>query len=173
MYIVLFFTFLCGVFSSMTPMIQSPANESIINPGDSFPFTYSSIAGSRTTSSFNFTVWMFTQPPSSGFAITENYAVGYYFGRYGAANPPANPYPPNPPPENLTMPNLATLGGGFGGWGGHVQNATFYLTVIEEYMAGNVSHPVHILPQQLSSSQGSLGFLMSLTYNHILYNVTT
>jgi len=53
------------------------------------------------------------------------------------------------------MPNFAMLGRGFGS-GAHAHNATFFLTVLEEYGNGN----------------GSVGYRISLSYNHIRYNAT-
>ena len=44
----------------------------------------------------------------------------------------AMPYPTNPAPSNLTMPNFAEGQGGFG-TGKTASNATFYLTVLEEW----------------------------------------
>ena len=54
-----------------------------------------------------------------------------------------NPSPSNLAPKQLTMPNFDTIGRGFG-TGASTQDATFYLTVLEEYATGTVSQPYSI-----------------------------
>ncbi|KAF9483391.1 hypothetical protein BDN70DRAFT_799913 [Pholiota conissans] len=143
---------LVSLASSSTPSITSPSNGTSINPGDKFTFSYHSIAD-YGTSSYNYTVWLFTTPPSA-FVPFKDYASGYYFGRYASPNYPGNPNPSNPPPATLTMPNFARLRRGVGS-GSHARNATVYLAVLEEYITGE-----------------SLGYRISLVYNHIFYNGT-
>ncbi|KJA23994.1 hypothetical protein HYPSUDRAFT_136780 [Hypholoma sublateritium FD-334 SS-4] len=137
---------------SSTPTINEPANGTTINPGADFDFSYQSIADYET-SSYNYTVWLYTSPPQ-GFSPSINYASGYYFGQYSEPNYPGNPNPPNRAPKRLNMPNFATLERGFG-TGSHAHNATFYLTVLEEY-----------------ATNGSLGYRISLAYNIVSYNGT-
>ncbi|KAF9533219.1 hypothetical protein CPB83DRAFT_890333 [Crepidotus variabilis] len=137
-----------------TPSVILPANGTSINPGQTFDFQYQSIADNGV-SSYNYTVWLFTSPPTTAFATLENFASGYYFGRFAEPNFPGNPSPPNLPPAKLTMPNFATLEKGFGvGATGH--NVTCYVTVLEEYATGT----------------GTLGYRMSLSSNYIFYNNT-
>ncbi|KAF8964344.1 hypothetical protein BDZ97DRAFT_1919035 [Flammula alnicola] len=150
---VLLLPFFARAVISATPTINAPSNGTVIKPGATFDFSYQSIAD-YGTSSYNYTVWLFTSPPSE-FVPLNNYAAGYYFGRYAQPNYPGNPNPPNPPPKQLTMPNFATLKKGFGS-GAQAHNATFYLTVLEEYGTGT----------------GSLGYRISLVFNRVLYNVT-
>ncbi|TFK35237.1 hypothetical protein BDQ12DRAFT_668732 [Crucibulum laeve] len=145
-------TFSLSVLAA-TPSIVYPAPGSVIMPGASFDFKYQSIAD-YGISSYNFTVWLYTTPPAD-FAPLKNYASGYFFGRFAEPNYPGNPSPQNPAPGQLTMPNFAKLGGGFG-VGSEVENATFYLAVLEEYGTG----------------QGSVGYNISLVYNKVRYNVT-
>ncbi|KAF9013542.1 hypothetical protein BDQ17DRAFT_610937 [Cyathus striatus] len=120
-----------------TPSIIYPSSGSTINPGAPFDFKYSSIAD------------------YARFINFADYASGYYFGRFSLPNYPGNPYPSNPPPQQLVMPNFAKLPKGFG-CGINASNQTVYIAVIEEYATG----------------QGSLGYKMSLSYNAIRYNVT-
>ncbi|KAJ3509528.1 hypothetical protein NLJ89_g5180 [Agrocybe chaxingu] len=136
-----------------TPSIREPADGTIVNPGTTFDFSYQSIAD-YGASSYNYTVWLFTSPPTT-FVPFSNYAAGYYFGRYAEPNYPGNPNPRNLPPKQLTMPNFAVLEKGFG-TGSNVHNATFFLTILEEYGTGDAS----------------VGYRISLVYNHIRYNVT-
>ncbi|TFK40523.1 hypothetical protein BDQ12DRAFT_711212 [Crucibulum laeve] len=138
---------------AVTPSIVYPAPGAVIMPGASFNFKYQSIAD-YGTSSYNYTVWLYTTPPAD-FAPLNNYASGYFFGRFAEPNYPGNPSPQNRAPKQLTMPNFAKLGGGFGA-GSQVEDATFYLTVLEEY----------------ATQQGSVGYKISLVYNEVRYNVT-
>ncbi|KAF9533218.1 hypothetical protein CPB83DRAFT_846077 [Crepidotus variabilis] len=147
------FLILATVFAG-TPSIVHPANGTSINPGETFDFFYNSIAD-YGVSSYNYTVWLFTSPPTFPFVQVENFAFGYYFGRFAEPNYPGNPNPPNPPPAQLTMPNFATMEKGFGN-GASAHNVTCFLTVLEEYATGN----------------GSVGYRMSLSSNHISYNNT-
>ncbi|KAF4617698.1 hypothetical protein D9613_005810 [Agrocybe pediades] len=151
-------TFLCilsfiGFTLAAIPTIVSPANGTAIGPGQPFNFSYQSIAD-YGTSSFNYTVWLFTSPPR-GFFPVDNYATGFYFGRFAEPNYPGNPNPPNPAPHQLIMPDFTKVGKGFSS-GATAHNATFYLAVMEEY----------------GTSAGSVGYRMSLVFNHILYNVS-
>ena len=74
-----------SVFSAK-PSIQAPANGTVIKPGASFDFSYQSIAD-YGVSSYNYTVWLFTSPPTS-VAQLANFATGYYFGRFAEPNYP-------------------------------------------------------------------------------------
>ena len=96
--------------SAATPAIVLPANGTVIAPNGTFPFVYHSISD-YGTSSYNFTVWLFTSPPRYGIACcvvsrvvwyafaerafflrffvpSETFAVGYHFGRFSQPNYP-------------------------------------------------------------------------------------
>ncbi|KIK57257.1 hypothetical protein GYMLUDRAFT_46516 [Collybiopsis luxurians FD-317 M1] len=136
-----------------TPTIVLPANGTKVAPGAQFAFKYDSIADS-TVSSYNFTVVLFTQLPSS-FAESSNYAAGYTFGQFDVANYPAIPYAQHPAPPFLVMPDFSkSLGWGMGA---SISDATFYLAVFEEYANG----------------QPSVGPRISLSINEIVYNSTS
>ncbi|KAJ7147058.1 hypothetical protein C8R43DRAFT_1011686 [Mycena crocata] len=137
--------------SASTPAILKPADGTHIAPGDGFDFSYSSIAD-YGVSSYNYTVYLFTSPPSLGYG--ENLATGHNFGRFAQPNYPGNPNPPNPPPAQLRMPDF-NVNRGFGS-GSSATNATFYLAVFEEYANGI----------------GSVGNRMSFVTNKIIYNAT-
>ncbi|KAF9013540.1 hypothetical protein BDQ17DRAFT_1231940 [Cyathus striatus] len=156
-----------------TPKIVAPENNAAIAPGASFDFKYQSIAD-YGTSSYNFTVWLFTSPPQSDFVALSDYASGYYMGRYCIPNYPGLiPLEDhfNPPPKQLTMPNLSKLGSGFGS-GAHAENASFYLTILEEYGTVKVISYLLISLKILIHVKGSMGYKISLVYNTIRYNVT-
>ncbi|KAF9013546.1 hypothetical protein BDQ17DRAFT_1419694 [Cyathus striatus] len=136
-----------------TPEIRSPAEGSIINPGASFNFDYQSIAD-YGTSSYNTTVWLFTKSPQE-IKSMEDWASGYFFGRFGFSNYPGNPSPKNLAPSQLVMPDFSKLGGGFG-VGKTTSNATFHFVVLEEYLNG----------------ESNVGYRVNLVSNAILYNVT-
>ncbi|KAK0504104.1 hypothetical protein EDD18DRAFT_487694 [Armillaria luteobubalina] len=135
------------------PNIIHPRNGTRILPGEQFPFEYKSIAD-YGVSAYNFTVWLFTSPPSF-FHAAEGFAAGEYMGRYSLRNHPGNDYPHNLPPPYLTMPNFEDLPVGFG-VGESCENRKVYLVVIEEYATG----------------EPSVGLRMSLSMNHVIYNAT-
>ncbi|KIY45650.1 hypothetical protein FISHEDRAFT_49047 [Fistulina hepatica ATCC 64428] len=143
-----------------TPQIVEPASGTVIAPGEIFDFQYNSIAD-YGTSSYNYTVWLYTTPPT-GSVITPaiEYAVGFYFGRFGDVNYPGklctgNPDPPNPAPATLTMPDFSKSPRGFGS-GATASNLTVYLVVVDEYADG----------------EGSVGYKMSTAVNELVYNGT-
>ncbi|EIW81021.1 hypothetical protein CONPUDRAFT_33905, partial [Coniophora puteana RWD-64-598 SS2] len=136
--------------------ISSPSNGTSIMPSTPFNFTYNTRAD-YGTSSYNFTVWLWSSatPSSSG----QDFATGYYFGRYAEENYPgecATPDPANPVPPQLWMPDLAQILGGFG-TGSTASDVPMYLVVIEEWGTG----------------QGSLGTRFSQTSTQIVYNGTS
>ncbi|KAJ7134720.1 hypothetical protein C8R44DRAFT_610077 [Mycena epipterygia] len=118
--------------SAATPVIVLPAKGSVIAPNSTFNFTYHSIA-EYGTSSYAFTVWLFTS-----FKPSETFATGHYFGRFSQPNYPANIYPHNLPPATFEMPDFSKLEGGWG-VGSPATHATFYFAVIEEYGNGQAS----------------------------------
>ncbi|KIK57256.1 hypothetical protein GYMLUDRAFT_229565 [Collybiopsis luxurians FD-317 M1] len=134
-----------------TPAIILPENGAKIAPGAQFAFKYNSIAD-YSVSSYNFTVVLFTQPPSP-FRPSLNYAAGYTFGQFDVANYPAIPYARHPAPPYFVMPDFSKSLGGWGA-GESVSNAIFYLAVFEEYANG----------------QPSVGPRISLSINEIIYN---
>ncbi|KAJ8080486.1 hypothetical protein PM082_017319 [Marasmius tenuissimus] len=123
--------------------IVSPVNGTRIKPGASFPFEYQTM-GDYGVTSYNFTVWLFTQPPET-FHSSNIWAGGYNFGRFAEPNYPGNPNPTNRPPSELVMPDFSKPLGGWG-TGAFASNATFYLAVIEEYGDGTpfVGRRIHL-----------------------------
>ncbi|KAJ6605695.1 hypothetical protein B0H10DRAFT_1769313, partial [Mycena sp. CBHHK59/15] len=103
-------------------------------------FSYTSIADYRT-SSYNYTVVLFTSPPSAS-APSESFGAGHFFGRFAEPNYPGQikgiPTPTTPIVTLLVMPNFSANPGGFGA-GATAENATFYLVVFEEYSNGAIS----------------------------------
>ncbi|KAF7314473.1 hypothetical protein MKEN_00920300 [Mycena kentingensis (nom. inval.)] len=134
--------------------IVSPANGTPISPGATFDFEYTTMADFGV-SSYNYTVWLLTSAPSTVFAQSQNFAGGYFFGRFSQPNFPGNPDPKNPPPETLTMPDFSKNPGGFG-VGAPMTNGAFSLVVMEEYASGD----------------GSVGMRIALAMNKIVYNAT-
>ncbi|PCH40233.1 hypothetical protein WOLCODRAFT_40624, partial [Wolfiporia cocos MD-104 SS10] len=133
--------------------ISAPANYTVIQPGGIFNFTYN-IRADYCKSSYSYSVYLVTQPPTS-MAPADQFFAGYYMGRYDAANYPAVPYPTNPAPLNLTMPNFANSMGGWG-TGRTTTNATFYIMVLEEW----------------DDCAGTLGRKIGMAANPIIYNGT-
>ncbi|KAJ7927998.1 hypothetical protein B0H13DRAFT_2653178 [Mycena leptocephala] len=137
-----------------TPAIIQPADGTHIAPNQAFDFNYLSIAD-YGTSSYNYSVYLFTTPPLA-FMASQNFGAGHYFGRFAEPNYPGNPNPPNTPPAQLVMPNFSIAPGGWGE-GASASNATFYLAVFEEY----------------ANSDGVPGNRISFTANRIVYNATS
>ncbi|KAJ7688210.1 hypothetical protein B0H14DRAFT_3101234 [Mycena olivaceomarginata] len=155
--LALLLTSLASAARAATPAIVQPADGTVLAPGQSFPFTYSSIAD-YGASSYNYSVYLFTTPPGPlAFAnASTNFGAGHYFGRFAQPNYPGNPDPQNTPPPTLVMPNFSVAPGGFGA-GASATNATFYLAVFEEYATG----------------EGVPGNRISFTANRVIYNATT
>lgn len=68
------------------PAILSPKKGATISPNAHFDFKYHSIAD-YGTSSYNYTVWLFTKRPTY-FEASEHFAEGYQFGRFAQPNYP-------------------------------------------------------------------------------------
>ncbi|EPQ54454.1 hypothetical protein GLOTRDRAFT_139041 [Gloeophyllum trabeum ATCC 11539] len=134
--------------------IVKPSSGDTIAPGQAFDFQYNTRAD-YGSSSYNFTVWLVTSPATS-MSPSDEWMQGHYFGRFQEANYPAVPYPTNPPPSQLVMPNLAQSPGGFGA-GATAVDATFYLVVLEEWDSGD----------------GALGAKIGLSMVPIIYNATS
>ncbi|KAF8914885.1 hypothetical protein CPB85DRAFT_1433366 [Mucidula mucida] len=143
-----------AAFAQYAGSIIQPASNTVIAPGESFPFQYDIVAD-YSVSSYNFNVYLFTEPPTT-FTPSGSFANGYFYGRYDQANYPGVPYATHPAPSNFTMPDFSKNPGGFGS-GASASNSTVYLTVIEEYATGN----------------GVLGFRMNLALTPLIYNGTT
>ena len=77
---------LAPVSLAIEARIIEPANGTRIEPGASFPFKYQSM-GDYGVTSYNFTVWLFTQPPET-FQSSQIWAGGYNFGRFAEPNYP-------------------------------------------------------------------------------------
>ncbi|KAG6814229.1 hypothetical protein H0H92_015344 [Tricholoma furcatifolium] len=130
-----FFTFICTVHSA-SPQIISPSEGDVIVAGSQFPFQYRTTAD-YGISSYNYTVWLFTTPPTT-VEPSNLFATGYFFGRFSQPNYPGghcNPYPQNQPPSAFIMPNFSK---GLGGFGAGSSNKTqeCYFVVLEEYGTG-------------------------------------
>jgi hypothetical protein len=67
-------------------IIAAPANGTVIAPGASFDFHYTTRAD-YGISSYNYTVWLFTSLPTS-IAPSDSFATGYFFGRFSTENFP-------------------------------------------------------------------------------------
>ncbi|KAJ7175963.1 hypothetical protein C8R46DRAFT_75626 [Mycena filopes] len=158
---------------STSGTIIAPADGTVIAPGESFAFSYDSMADFGI-SSYNYSVWLFTSVPTS-FAQSVDFAQGHYFGRFAEPNFPGNlrrcalqkkyivdssstkgnPSPKNIAPTTLTMPDFSKNPGGFG-TGASESNGDFALVVMEEYATG----------------AGSVGSRLTLAINRIVYNAT-
>lgn len=66
--------------------ISAPAAGTLITPGQSFDFSYNSHAD-YGISSYNYTVWLTTTPPTS-MAQSDTFMTGHYFGRFSEPNYP-------------------------------------------------------------------------------------
>jgi len=133
--------------------ISEPAPYTVIAPGGVFNFSYN-VHADYCKSSYAYSVFLVTEPPLS-FTPADEFMAGYYFGRYEAENYPAVPYPTNPAPPNLTMPNFAQPQGGFGG-GNPTSNATFWVTVLEEW----------------DDCEGTIGRKIAMASSPVIYNAT-
>ncbi|KAI0056087.1 hypothetical protein BV25DRAFT_1872905 [Artomyces pyxidatus] len=129
--------------------ISVPVSGTKIAPGQAFNFTYNAHAD-YCKSSYDYSVWVVTQAPTN-VSFSETFMSGYHFGTYQEPNYPAVPYPSNPAPAQLVMPDFSKNQGGFGA-GQNATNANFYLMVMEQW----------------DDCQASA----SLTANHIIYNAT-
>ncbi|KAG7450846.1 uncharacterized protein BT62DRAFT_540325 [Guyanagaster necrorhizus] len=148
-----FFAFPALILAGGT--ITSPANGTVILPGQSFAFSYDPMAD-YSMSTYNYTVFLLTKPPASLYPSNE-WSSGHYFGRFDYPNYPAVPYPTHPAPANLTMPDFSQrVGSGFGG-GINISDATVYLVVLEEWATGS----------------DNFGMTISLAVNELIYNGTT
>jgi hypothetical protein len=79
-----------------TPAIIQPADGTHIAPNQAFDFNYLSIAD-YGTSSYNYSVYLFTTPPLA-FMASQNFGAGHYFGRFAEPNYPGcftHYHPPN------------------------------------------------------------------------------
>jgi hypothetical protein len=81
--------------------IIQPANGTTIKPGQSFNFQYQPMSD-YGVSSYNFTVYLFTQLPT-GFASTQQWADAHYFGRYSLPNYPGEHSAVEPLRRKLTI----------------------------------------------------------------------
>ncbi|KAK0506595.1 hypothetical protein EDD18DRAFT_37247 [Armillaria luteobubalina] len=137
-----------------TGTITSPANGTVILPGQSFPFSYSPKAD-YSVSTYNYTVFLLTKLPTSLYSSDE-WSSGHYFGRFDYSNSPAVPYPSHRAPTDLIMPDFSQrFGNGFGG-GINISDAKVYLAVLEEWSAGT----------------NNFGLTISLAINELTYNGT-
>ncbi|EIN12882.1 hypothetical protein PUNSTDRAFT_60385 [Punctularia strigosozonata HHB-11173 SS5] len=134
--------------------ITSPANGTAIAPGAPFDFKYNA-RGDYCLSSYNFTVWLATEPPTGGIGPDTSFMTGHYFGRFSQESYPTNPWPVNPPPAQLVMPNFSISPGGFG-TGKTASDVPMYLAVVEEYL----------------ECGATLGVSMGVTWNNVVYNAT-
>ncbi|KAH9941062.1 hypothetical protein B0H21DRAFT_753431 [Amylocystis lapponica] len=134
--------------------ITAPVANTTIAPGSAFNFTYN-IHADYCTSSYAYSVYLVTDPPSS-MAPSGQFMNGYFFGRYDAANYPAVPNPKNPAPAQLTMPDFSKPQGGFGG-SQTCSNCTFHLMVMEDW----------------DNCEGTVGRYISLASIPVVYNATT
>jgi hypothetical protein len=75
-------------FLAVSGSIDSPNSGGIIMPGQAFDFSYNSMAD-KGISSYNFTVWVFTNRPGP-FESSENWAMAHYLGRFGLLNEPGS-----------------------------------------------------------------------------------
>lgn len=121
---------LAGTALAGSGQIELPQPGTVINPGQTFNFSYS-IRGDYCVSSYAFSVYLISDVPES-FTDSDVYSAGYYFGRYDAENYPAVPYPQNPAPPSFVMPDFSKSQGGFGA-GRSASNQTLQFTVMEEW----------------------------------------
>ncbi|KZT11903.1 uncharacterized protein LAESUDRAFT_719846 [Laetiporus sulphureus 93-53] len=152
--LLLLFAIIASVLAGTPGTISEPASWTKIAPGATFNFSYN-IRADYCKSSYAYSVYLVTEQPSS-LAPADLFMSGYYYGRYDAENYPAVPYPTNPAPPNLTMPDFSRAQGGFGG-GKTASNATFYMTVLEEW----------------DTCEGTVGRMIGMASNPIIYNATS
>ncbi|KAI0366898.1 hypothetical protein BV20DRAFT_971200 [Pilatotrama ljubarskyi] len=131
-----------------------------------------------TRSTYAASVWLITDVPSS-LAPTDVFMGGHFFGRFDYANYPAVPYPKNPAPPQLTMPDFSKSPGGFGG-AHSASDQTVQLAVLEEWAGcANDVRPLSLFALTTTadlgqpSIQGPLGVSVSMTYVPVVYNATT
>ncbi|KIP05179.1 hypothetical protein PHLGIDRAFT_108593 [Phlebiopsis gigantea 11061_1 CR5-6] len=134
--------------------IDAPLAGTAVQPGANFSFSYNPHAD-YALSSFAIHVWLLT-----GTAVDDPWGLsektGHYFGRFDYANYPAVPYPTNPPPSQLTMPDFSKAPGGFAA-GAEASNLPVKFVVVEEWGIG----------------QGVVGNRISVTSVGLVYNATT
>lgn len=136
--------------------IVAPAAGTAVQPGAAFAFDYRTRAD-YGVSSFACHVWLLTGPEgATNLSLATPGVTGYYFGRFDYANYPAVPYPTNPPPPQLTMPDFSQSPGGFAA-GAEASNLTVQLTVIEEY----------------GDFQPTVGRQLHTTSTTLIYNATS
>lgn len=83
-----------------------------------------------------------------------------------------NTNPTNRAPSQLQMPDFVEMWAG-AGRGQYAHATRFYLSVIEEYQTKNVWETPHLSCVPFwRVVQGSVGYKMALSTNHIIYNAT-
>ncbi|GJE91616.1 hypothetical protein PsYK624_077660 [Phanerochaete sordida] len=140
--------------------ITTPTANTAIQPGANFSFAYHPLAD-YGVSTYAVHVWLLdvSGVPHNASAVTPlgiSAVSGHYFGRFDYANYPAVPYPKNPLPSVLTMPDFSVAPGGFGS-GEHASNLPLQLTVIEEF----------------GGFAPSIGNNLSIAATTIIYNATS
>ncbi|KAL1715953.1 hypothetical protein EV715DRAFT_206321 [Schizophyllum commune] len=138
------------------PVIDKPAANAVIQPGETFDFLYYSMAD-YGRSAYNTSIWLFSSAPGDLQANTktDTLTTGHFFGRFSTGNYPGNPYPNQPVPKQLTMPDFSVNQGGFGS-GKTASDAPMYLAVFEEWADGS----------------GTLGNKIAYVSTPIVYNGT-
>ncbi|KAI0670982.1 hypothetical protein C8Q78DRAFT_1069688 [Trametes maxima] len=110
--------------------ITAPAPNTHIAPGAAFNFSYDPSAD-YCRSTYACSVWLVTGAPTA-LAPADEFFSGHFFGRFDYPNYPAVPYPKNPAPAQLTMPDFSKSPGGFGS-SRIASDQTVNLVVLEEW----------------------------------------
>jgi len=122
---------LASLVSGQAPgTFSAPAPYTSVAPGSAFNFSYN-VHADYCISSFSYSVYAVTEPPIS-LNASDQFMSGYYFGTYQEENYPAVPYPTNPAPAQLTMPDFSVVQSGWGR-GFSCDNCTFQIMVMEEW----------------------------------------
>ncbi|OSD07417.1 hypothetical protein PYCCODRAFT_1430664 [Trametes coccinea BRFM310] len=136
--------------------IVEPVAGAHIAPGQAFDFSYVASAD-YCRSTYAYSVWLVTDAPTS-LVPSDVFAAGHFFGRYDFPNYPAVPYPKNPAPAQLTMPDFSKAPAGWAG-AQSASNKTVQLAVLEEWAGCDTDAP--------------LGYTFSLTSVPVVYNATS
>ncbi|EIW59691.1 uncharacterized protein TRAVEDRAFT_121678 [Trametes versicolor FP-101664 SS1] len=132
--------------------IEQPAAGAHIAPGESFDFSYLPSAD-YCRSTYAFSVWLVTDVPAS-LAPMDVFMGGHFFGRFDFPNYPAVPYPKNPAPAQLTMPDFSKAPGGFGS-PQTASDKTVQLAVLEEWAGCETDVRRRPFPSPLCLAQGA------------------
>ncbi|KAI0702287.1 hypothetical protein BC835DRAFT_105133 [Cytidiella melzeri] len=135
---ILTLLFTVAVNAASHGSISQPLPGTAIAPNHTFAFSYTPMAD-YSVSTFAYHVWLLdVLNINMSESMTSLFTSGHYFGKFDYPNYPAVPYPTNPAPAQLTMPDFSkNPPAGFAA-GESAHDVRMQLLVIEEWGNGTV-----------------------------------